>query len=327
MSTHDIIAIGGSTGAMDALKRIFADLPADLPAAVFVVMHIASDGRNMLADILDAAGPMAVKMAAEGDIIENGQAYVAPAGQHLLVDRGTVRLGRGPRENMARPAVDPLFRSAALSYGPRVIGVVLSGMLGDGAAGLAAVKRCGGLTVVQDPADAQADDMPLNALDACDVDYRSPAGKLAQVLVQLTNEPASPPLPVPGDIALEVQIAAGRPCTTETIAQLAVPVPLSCPSCSGVLSEIAEPSRLRFRCQIGHAYTADALDKEQEAAIAEAVGVALRVLEERHTLLAKMAADAKRRGHKESAQQFEERAADYRRQADTIRKAAIDGIV
>jgi two-component system, chemotaxis family, protein-glutamate methylesterase/glutaminase len=163
MSTRDIIAIGGSTGALDALKCIFANLPADLQAAVFVVMHIASDGGDMLADILDAAGPMAVKMAAEGDIIENGRAYVAPAGRHLLVDKGTIRLGQGPRENMVRPAVDPLFRSAALSYGPRVIGVVLSGMLDDGAAGLAAVKRCGGLTVVQDPADAQADDMPLRA--------------------------------------------------------------------------------------------------------------------------------------------------------------------
>ena len=327
MSTRDIIAIGGSTGALDALTCIFANFPADLQAAVFIVRHIASDAEDMLADILDAAGPMAVKTAAEGDVIEIGRVYVAPAGRHLLVGQGTIRLGQGPRENMVRPAIDPLFRSAALNYGPRVIGVVLSGMLDDGAAGLAAVKRCGGLTVVQDPADAQADEMPLKALDACAVDYRATAGKLAEMLVRLTNEPAPPPIPVPGDIALEVRIAAGPLSTTEMIAQIAIPVPLSCPACSGVLSEIAEPSRLRFRCQIGHAYTADALDKEQEAAVAVAVGVALRILEERHTLLVKMAADAKRRGHDRSAQQFEERAADYRRQADSIRRAAIDGIV
>jgi two-component system chemotaxis response regulator CheB len=327
MSTRDIIAIGGSTGALDALKHIFADLPADLPAAVFVVRHIAANGGDMLANILDAAGPIAVKTAAEGDLIKNGQAYVAPAGHHLLVDNGTIRLGQGPRENMVRPAVDPLFRSVALSYGPRVIAVVLSGMLDDGAAGLAAVKRCGGLTVVQDPADAEAADMPLSALDACDVDYRAPAGKLAQVLARLTKEPAPPACPVPGDIALEVQIAAGRPSTTEGIARIAVPVALSCPSCSGVLSEIAEPSRLRFRCQIGHAYTASVLDKEQEAAVAEAVGIALRVLEERHTLLIKMATDAERRGQKLSARQYTERAAGFRQQADSIRKAAIDGIV
>jgi two-component system chemotaxis response regulator CheB len=233
MSTRDIIAMGGSTGALDALKRIFADLPANLPATVFVVMHIASDGGNMLADILDAAGPMTVKTAAEGDIIENGRAYVAPAGRHLLVDNGTIRLGQGPRENMVRPAVDPLFRSAAVNYGPRVIAVVLSGMLDDGAAGLAAVKRCGGLTVVQDPADAQADEMPLKALDACAVDYRATAGKLAQTLVQLTNEPAPPPLPVPGDIALEVQIAAGPLSTTEMIAQIATPLLFLAPLAAG----------------------------------------------------------------------------------------------
>jgi two-component system chemotaxis response regulator CheB len=204
VSTHDIIVIGGSTGALDVLRQIFTDLPANLPAAIFVVRHVASDGGDMLADILDAAGPLAVKTAVEGDVIENGHAYTAPAGRHLLVDNGIIRLGLGPRENMVRPAVDPLFRSAALSYGPRAIGVVLSGVLDDGAAGLAAVKRCGGLTVVQDPADAEADDMPLNALDACNVDYRAPAGKLAQVLTQLTNEPAPPATPVPGDIALEV---------------------------------------------------------------------------------------------------------------------------
>ena len=204
-----------------------------MPAAVFVVMHIASDGKAMLADILDAAGPMAVKMAAKNGIIENGRAYVAPAGQHILVDRGTIRLGRGPRENMARPAVDPLFRSAALSYEPRVIGVVLSEMLDDGAAGLAAVKRCSGLTIVQDPTDAQASNMLLKAFDAAAVDDRAPAGKLAQVLVQLANEPTPPSIPVPGDITLDVQIAAGRPSTTEMIGQFAAPVALSCPLAAG----------------------------------------------------------------------------------------------
>jgi two-component system, chemotaxis family, protein-glutamate methylesterase/glutaminase len=151
VSNRDIIAIGGSTGALDTLKHIFADLPAGLPAAVFVVVHIGSNGGGMLADILNSVGLFAVKTASEGDIVENGKAYIAPAGHHLLIDSGTIRLGHGPRENMARPAIDPLFRSAAVSYGTRVIAVVLSGMLDDGAAGLAAVKRCGGLTIVQDP--------------------------------------------------------------------------------------------------------------------------------------------------------------------------------
>lgn len=323
MSTHDIIAIGGSTGALDALKQIFAGFPADLPAAVFVVRHVASDDGSMVADILDAAGPLTVKTAREGDDIENCHAFVAPAGSHLLVSNGLIRLGNGPRESMARPAIDPLFRSTALAYGPRVIGVVLTGLLDDGAAGLAAIKRCGGITVVQDPADAEADNMPLSALSACDVDYRAPTGKMAHLLAQLTKEPASPALPVPRDIALEVQIAAGRPSTADEIAQIAAPVALSCPSCGGVLSQIAESSRLRFRCQIGHAYTADALDEEQETAVVEAIGVALRVLEERHTLLIKMAADAKRQNRTLSAEQYEERAADYRQRADVLRRTVL----
>jgi two-component system chemotaxis response regulator CheB len=319
VSTHDIIVIGGSTGALNALRHLFAAFPADLPAAVFVVRHIASGGADMLADILDAAGPLAVKIAAEGDAVHNGHAYIAPAGSHLLLDNGVVRLGTGPRENMARPAIDPLFRSAALNYGPRAIGVVLTGLLDDGAAGLAAIKRCGGITLVQDPADAEASSMPLSALDACDVDYRAPIATMAATLAELARQPALPMFRIPRDIALEVQIARGRYSTTEDIAEIATPVALSCPSCSGVLSQIVDPSRLRFRCQIGHAYTADALDKEQEAAVAEAMVVALRVLEERHTLLVKMAADARGRQRILSARQFEERAADYRQQADMIR--------
>lgn len=227
---------------------------------------------------------------------------------------------------MSRPAVDPLFRSAALSYGPRAIGVVLSGLLDDGAAGLAAVKRCGGITVVQDPADAVAGAMPLNALAACDVDYRVPAAKMAQALARLAETPARPALPVPRDIVLEVEIAAGRPSTTDLLTQIAAPVALSCPACSGVLSELTDHSWLRFRCQIGHSYTADALDKEQEAVVTQAMGVALRVLEERHTLMVKMTIDAERRGFARSGKQFAERAEDYQRQADMLRKAMFNDV-
>lgn len=326
MSNHDIIAIGGSTGALDALKQIFADLPADLPAALFIVMHVGSAGLDLLADILNAAGPISVKTAVDGDVIANGWAYVAPAGHHLLVGDGVVWLGRGPRENMSRPAVDPLFRSAALHYGARVIGVVLTGVLDDGASGLAAIKRCGGITMVQNPADAVADAMPLNALATCEVDYRVSAAKMARALAVITEEPASTEVHVPRDIALEVEIARGRPSNTDLLTQIATPVALSCPSCSGVLSQIQEPSSLRFRCQIGHAYTAEALDKEQEASVMQAMGVALRILEERHTLLMKMAADSVRRGYAKSSRHFEERALDYRQQADMLRRAMLNDV-
>jgi two-component system chemotaxis response regulator CheB len=326
VNNHDIIAIGGSTGSFEAVKRLFADLPGDLPASLFIVKHSATGHDDLLASILGGIGPLAVRTAIDGEEIQRSTAYVAPAGRHLMLKDGHVLLGCGPRENMARPAVDALFRSAAVEYGPRVIGVVLSGLMDDGAAGLAAVRRCGGTAVVQDPIDCTASDMPMNALDACEVDYRFPAAKMAKGLIHLVDEAAATVLPVPQDIALEVHIAAGRPCTTNTLLQIASPVPLSCPACSGVLSQIADPARLRFRRQIGHAYTADALDKAQENGVLEAIGVAIRVLEERHVLLIKMADDAERRGHRASGVQFAERAADYRDQADKLRKAIMDDL-
>lgn len=326
MSFHDVIAIGGSTGSLAVLQQIFTDLPSDLPAAVLIVRHVAEAGDG-LAAILAKAGRLPVKTAEDGEVIVPGRAYVAPPGRHLIVQEGAVCLGCGPRENMARPAVDPLMRSAALTYGPRVIGVILTGMLDDGAAGLAAIKRCGGITVVQDPPSAEAADMPVSALSATEVDYRFPANKLGRALALLAMEPTPPPLSgETNDIAWEVAIARGRPSNTSELARIARPVALSCPSCSGVLSQIADPSVLRFRCQIGHAYSAEALNSAQDEAVSEALGVALRVLEERHTLLSKMAGDARDRGRNLISQQFEERAAEYRTQADFIRKAFLGDV-
>ncbi len=323
MSNRDIIAIGGSAGSLAVLRQIFADLPSDLPAAVFIVRHVA-EGSDNLAAILAKAGPLAVKTAEDGDLIEPRRAYVAPSSHHLLVEKGVIRLGRGPRENMARPSADPLMRSAALAYGPRAIGVVLTGMLYDGAAGLATIKRCGGLTIVQDPVGAEAADMPNNALSLTDIDYRFPADRLGQALSRLVLEEAPPPPgPVPADVAWEVAIARGRPGNTAELAQFAKPVALSCPACSGVLSQVADPDVLRFRCQIGHAYSTGALDSAQAEAVEEALGVALRILEERHTLLMKMAENARRRGQNLSSQTFEKRAGEYRAQADAIRKAVL----
>src|ERR1700712_2043370 len=194
---HRVIVVGGSTGAVAAVRKICADLPPDLPAAVFIVVHIGSQGRDLLAEQLNKAGPLPAITADDGMVFEPGHIYVAPADSHLLLDATAVRLGRGPRENMTRPAVDPLFRSAALSHGPEVIGLVLSGLLNDGASGLAAVKDCGGVTVVQNPADAEAEEMPLGALEACDVDYRAPVGELAALLSELARTTAGPAVACP----------------------------------------------------------------------------------------------------------------------------------
>ncbi len=322
MAQREIIAIGGSAGSIQVIRQICAALPLHLPAAVLIAVHIGADHPNLLAGILDHGGRLPASTAADGEPLAPGHVYVAPADHHLVVDGGIVRLGRGPRENMARPAIDPLFRSAGISAGPRAIGVLLSGMLNDGASGLADLKRCGGVTVVQNPGDAAESEMPRTALLASDIDYRAPAGDLADLLSRLVQEePGAAPVP-PDSIALEVEIAMGRPSNTPTIAIIADPVPLNCPGCGGTLSQIRR-SPLRFRCQVGHGYTAEALAHEQEGSLDEAFRLALRVIEERAVLMEKMAFDALDGGRTAAAASFKERAQEYRRSAAVLMAAAL----
>ncbi|PVE20657.1 chemotaxis protein CheB [Microvirga sp. KLBC 81] len=326
MSNRDIIVIGGSSGATAPLKTILGALPPDLPAAVFIVLHIPARSIGILATVASAAGPLPVHQSADGMRIEPGNVYLAVPDHHLIITKGHIRLGRGPRENMARPAIDPLFRSAAAAYGPRVIGVILSGLLNDGASGLEAVKRCGGVTVVQDPADAIADEMPRSALDAVTVDLSVPSARMGDVLSDLAREAAGPGAPVPPDIRLEVDIAAGERVNTEVVQKFADPAALTCPSCGGVLSSIKGSRPLRFRCQVGHTMTADVLAREQESAVDEALRVALRVIEERAELVARMAKDGRRSGRRAIAEMYEERAVEYRQYVDTLRRAVLQSM-
>ncbi|HEY3779421.1 MAG TPA: chemotaxis protein CheB [Rhizomicrobium sp.] len=321
MSRRDIIAIGGSSGAVEAVKRLCRELPGDLAATIFIVIHVGAEGNNLLADIFDSQSAISVSTAVDGEELKPGHAYVAAADRHLLVIDNVLRLGRGPRENMARPAIDPLFRSVGVSFGPRTIAVVLTGMLNDGASGLADVKRCGGITIVQNPADAAAPDMPWGALQGSDVDYRAPLSKMAALLIKLAGEDAGPPVQIPEDIKTEVEIALGRRSDTETLAKFADPVALSCPACNGVLSQIKRGPPLRFRCQVGHSYTAEALATEKEESVDEAIRVALRIMEERATLTQKMADDARRSGRDIAAASYEGRIHESRAHANILRQA------
>jgi two-component system, chemotaxis family, protein-glutamate methylesterase/glutaminase len=323
MMNRDIIVIGGSSGATAPLKEILRRLPGDLPAAVFVVLHIPSQGIGVLSKVASAASRLPVVQAESGMVIEKGHIYLAAPDHHLLVHESQILLGRGPRENMVRPAIDPLFRSAALQYGPRVIGVVLSGLLSDGAAGLNAIKRCGGIALVQDPADALATEMPLRAMEATTVDLCVAGANIGDVLSDLTREAPGPALPVPPEIRLEVEIAAGERIGSDSLLPIADPAALTCPSCGGVLSMIKTGEPLRFRCQVGHAYTAEALANEQEGRVDEALRVALRIIEERAELVHRMAEDGRRSGRVAVARMYDARAAEYREYADTIRRVVL----
>ena len=321
--TRDMIVIGGSSGATAPLKAILGGLPRDLPAAVFVVLHIPARSLGILATVAQAAGRLPVSPAEDGMLIEPGHVYLGVPDRHLLLADGHIRLGQGPRENMARPAIDALFRSAATAYGSRVVGVLLSGLLNDGAAGLAAIKRCGGFAMVQDPTDAIADEMPLSALRAVTADLIAPGSRIGDVLSDLVREHAGPHVPIPAEIQLEVDIAAGERIDSGILRRIADPAPFICPDCGGVMSQVREPGPLRFRCQVGHAKTADILAYEQENAVDEALRVALRVIEERAELVSRMAEDGRQAGRRAVAEMYGERADEYRRYAETIRRAVL----
>ncbi|HEX6741642.1 MAG TPA: chemotaxis protein CheB [Sphingomicrobium sp.] len=322
VAKRDIVVIGGSAGSHSVLRQIIADLPADLPASVFIATHVPTNHPGYLADSLAKAGALRVIQAIDGQPIERGCAYVAAPDHHLLVVDGTVRLGNGPRENMTRPAIDPLFRSAALSYGSRTVGVVLSGRMNDGASGLTAIKACGGTAIVQHPLDAESDQMPLAALESVDADRVAAASDLGRAISETVAEDAGAVIECPEGLPLEVQIAAGSRLGAMALREIADPSPISCPDCGGVLSEVRGEQPLRYRCQIGHAMTAEVLAERRED-VDEAMRVALRVMEERVTLVTRMAQDARQSARNTIAELYEGRAEEYARYATILREAAI----
>lgn len=323
----DIVVIGGSAGSTAPLKALLGRLPAEIPAAILIVLHMPAQGRGMLSATLGAVTAIPVRQAEDDMPVEHGRIYIAAPDAHLLLIDGVLRLGRGPRENMSRPAIDPLFRSAAVCCGSRVIGVVLSGRLGDGAAGLDAIKRCGGIAVVQDPDDALEPDMPRRALEATNVDLCAPAARLGDMILDLVHEEAAPQQELPAELVLEVAIATGDPVNSEVLRRMGQPASLSCPNCGGVLSNVDGGRPLRFRCQVGHAFTADTLAAEQESRVDEALRVALRIIEERAELVGRMAQDARQTGRHSVAEMYEARAREYRSYAETLRQAALKALL
>jgi two-component system chemotaxis response regulator CheB len=323
MENHNIVAIGGSAGSFSVLREIVAEFPADLPAAVLVVFHVGN-GPSILPSLLNESGKLPARFAQDGERVERGRIYVAPPDQHLLVEDGLIVLRRGPRENSSRPAIDPLFRSVAATHGSRVIGVVLSGALSDGAAGIVAIKRCGGIAVVQDPSDADHPSMPQSAIEATEVDYIKPSYAMGQLIVRVVNEAASPRAVVPSDIRQEADIAAhGVMGTYESTAATEHGTPVfSCPDCGGPLS-IVEDQIVRFRCAVGHAHTADTLLATKSRELEHALWVAFRTNRERAALLRKMAGDAQARRQFKAAEIWNQRAAEFEQHAKVIHELLI----
>lgn len=295
---------------------LVAQLPGDLPASLLVVVHIPSDGPSILPEILSAAGPLPAVHPADGQPIEAGVIYVAPADHHLLVDDGRVKVTRGPRENRHRPAVDPLFRTAARSYGSRVVGIVLSGLLDDGSAGLMAVRMRGGLAVVQDPLEAMYPEMPSRAMQYAGADCVVRTQDLAKLIV----EASCAQLPDKFNPAGEEMPQQKKPDKADLEAypqqeKEGTPSSFACPDCHGVLWEVKEGELLRFRCRVGHAYTADAPRAAMSEATEDALWASMRALEEKAALLRRMAP----RSASKLAAAYSEEAKACERHSESIR--------
>lgn len=333
MPTKDIVVIGTSAGGVEALQRLSAALPADFPAAIFITQHLSPSSRSVLPQLLDRAGPLPALSPRDGDAIEAGRIYVAAPDHHMLLRPGKILMRRGPYENRTRPAVNALFRSAAIAYGGRVIGVVLTGLLDDGTDGLIAIKAAGGLSVIQDPSDAEWPSMPQNALKRDHVDHKVPLSGLADLLGNLIREEAGDSIPLPQEYVVEDRMAARDFAIMETdIITPGNPSHIGCPDCGGVLNQIKVEDELRFRCQIGHAFTPLGLASAQNDELERALAVAARTHRDRIRLFGQMRDSAEARSLPNAVRRWNEASREATEMIEvleqaisSLRKATTDG--
>ncbi len=325
MASHDIFVIGASAGGVEALTRLVGMLPPNLPASLFVVVHISPTANSALPQILSRTGSLPASHPQEREKIHLGRIYVAPPDRHMLIEGDTVLLSYGPRENSLRPAIDPLFRSAARSLGSRVTGMILSGTLGDGSAGLQAIKSAGGLAFVQDPQEALFSGMPLNTLQQVAVDGVRPLEGLAQEIISLagsrpesgdtimSSQQSEPDRFIQGDIA---DFEKGETSSARSV--------FTCPECGGVIWELREGPVLTYRCHVGHVYSIDSFLTEQASQLEAALWTAVRALEERASLLKRMSNMAEARGNAYLLRRLQGQSEEIEESASVIRRLLVD---
>jgi two-component system chemotaxis response regulator CheB len=323
MAHRDIVVIGASAGGVEALTRLVSSLPPGLPASLFIVCHFPPSQHSALPQILSRSGPLLATHAIDGEPFNPGHIYVAPPDFHLLLaEEQRLRVTRGPRENHHRPAVDPLFRSAARLYGQSVLGVVLSGALSDGAAGLLAVRAAGGIAIVQDPADARVSAMPVNAALTAGIDHLVALDRLGPLLVELISHSAAENGGSAMTEAFErmpdiVNADMSEQVRNERRGQVSI---YTCPECGGSLWQVDENQILQFRCHVGHVYNGETLLQDQASALEAALWTAVRTFKERHLLAQQLAEQEKRRGDNAAAALFQEQADQAERYGEAIQQ-------
>ncbi|MFA9431620.1 chemotaxis protein CheB [Egicoccus sp. AB-alg2] len=324
MSTHDLVVIGASAGGIEALTQLVGELPADLEAAVFVVVHTPANARSELPRLLARAGPLPAAHVADAEPVECGRIRVAPPGLHLLVKPGFVRLVQGPPEHGFRPAIDPLFRSAASAYGPRTVAVALSGVLDDGSAGAREVEAAGGRVLVQDVEEATFPDLPANVADACTSAESLTIAELARRITTLTRIPAAaalddPPTPDP------LELAVSRHGTQQRD-QEGGQLPAVCPDCGGPLRVVAGRDEVPvFRCHVGHAWGGRSLLDAQGVQIEGSLWTVVRLLEERSELAQRLRERAAERDLGRAVRRYDEQIDDIEQQLEHLRSLLAAG--
>ena len=319
MAKCDIVVIGGSAGGVEALLRLAKALPGDLPAALFVVLHFHENHGTVLPQLLSHAGPLPGVLATDGAPIEPGRFYVAPPGFHLLLGEKGMNVMRGPRENRFRPSIDVLFRSAAVVFGPRTVGVILSGTMDDGKAGMEAIRRANGRTLMQSPEDSLFPQLPLNTLKAIPIEHCLPVPGLARMLAEVVREESRPAVPALADLAKEIRMIHESGDHMRLVSEIGKLVPLKCPDCGGALWEIQQTALLRFRCHLGHAFSAESLGSGTEQDTEKALLQAVELMKEQTALYEDLAGRAKLEDPGLAAR-FEAKSKRSRAQAEVLEK-------
>jgi len=324
MDAKNIIVIGASAGGLKAVGELLANLQPGLPVAIFVVIHVSK--RSSVENIcryLQKRSSYTCMAAANGQKIEAGHLYVAPPDTHLFLKPGSVRLTAGPHENRWRPSVDVLFRSAAAAYGSRVIGIVLTGTMHDGASGMSAIKRSGGICIAQDPAEAEFMEMPVNVINNIGVDHRLPAAEIGGIIAGLLAKPEQPDVPIPDDVKIEADITERMTSDINEMEKIATHSNYTCPDCGGGLWKINGDPAQRYRCHTGHVYTEPVLLDKQSEQIEESVWVSIRMIEERRNVLQNIAKRETDTGRPSSGENYRRRAAELNEHIERLKQLLV----
>ncbi len=329
MPARDIVVVGASAGGIEALLQLVQGLPAGLPASLFITCHMSAEHVSALPEVLSRKGRLLAKYPHDGEEVRPGQIYVAPQDRHLTLEPGVIRVRRGPREHHFRPAIDPLFRTAARAYGSRVVGVLLSGALADGVAGLLAIRNAGGLRVLQDPDDALFPALPRHAREVAGADYVVPAREMAALLVRLATQqppPAGAPVMPEKDPLEKTSTAVERDFRQQARGDRRGEVSIfTCPECGGSLWEVDEKELLRFRCHVGHIYEGNDLLLEQAERLEAALWTAVRTFKERGVLSRQLAARSRGSGEERAASRFDEEARLADQYAELVERYILQG--